>query len=38
MAGQAAPAEAIWKTLRQPESVAKALRGEAVPPPVFAKP
>jgi hypothetical protein len=35
MAGREVPAEAVWKALGKPELVAKALRGEAVPAPVF---
>jgi hypothetical protein len=35
MAAQAVSADAVWKVLRQPEAVAKAARGEAVPPPAF---
>jgi WD40 repeat protein len=37
MANQGVAAEAVWKALRQPEAVAKASRGETVPPPVFGK-
>jgi WD40 repeat protein len=37
MGGQAAPAEAVWKALGQPEAVAKAARGEAVAAPTFGK-
>ncbi len=37
MGGQAVPAEAVWKALGRPESVAKAARGEAVPAPTFGK-
>ncbi len=37
MGGQAVPAEAVWKALGRPESVAKAARGEAPPAPAFGK-
>ncbi len=37
MAGQAVASEGVWKALRQPDAVAKALRGEAVAAPAFAK-
>ncbi|MBY0527458.1 MAG: hypothetical protein K2R98_28940 [Gemmataceae bacterium] len=37
MGVQAVNAEAAWKALRQPESVAKAARGEALAPPFGAK-
>lgn len=36
-AGQAVAAEAVWKVLRQPEAVAKAVRGEVLPAPTFDK-
>lgn len=35
MAGQGVPGETVWKGLRQPETVAKALRGETVPAATF---
>jgi WD40 repeat protein len=37
MAGKPPPAEVVWKALRHPENVAKALRGESVPAPAFGK-
>jgi len=35
MAGQDVPAEMVWKALRQPDAVAKAVKGEMVAAPVF---
>jgi WD40 repeat protein len=35
MGGQSVPAEAVWKALGRPETVAKAARGEAPPAPAF---
>jgi WD40 repeat protein len=37
MNGQEAKAEAVWVALKQPQTVARALRGEAVAAPVFEK-
>jgi hypothetical protein len=37
MGGQSVPAEAVWKALGRPESVAKAVRGEAPAAPSFGK-
>jgi len=37
MAGQAVPAEAVWKALGRPEVVAKAARGETLAAPAFGK-
>jgi WD40 repeat protein len=37
MAGQPVQADNIWKALRQPDAVAKALRGERLAVPVFGK-
>jgi len=37
MGGKPVPGEPVWKTLRQAESVTKAVRGEAVTAPVFGK-
>jgi WD40 repeat protein len=37
MAGQAVPAETVWKALGKPDAVARAARGESVPPPTFDK-
>jgi WD40 repeat protein len=37
MAGQAVPAEAVWKALGRPDVVARAARGEAVSAPAFGK-
>jgi WD40 repeat protein len=37
MAGQAVPAEAVWKALGRPEVVAKAVRGEVPAAPTFGK-
>lgn len=35
--GQDAKADVVWKVLRQPANVARAMRGDAVPAPVFDK-
>ena len=35
LAGQELAAERVWQTVRQPEVVARALRGETVAPPKF---
>ncbi len=35
--GQEPKADAVWSVLRQPAQVARALRGEAVPAPIFVK-
>jgi WD40 repeat protein len=35
--GQEAGADAVWSTLRQPQSVARAMRSEVLTPPVFGK-
>src|SRR5262249_12118861 len=37
VAGQPVSAEAVWKSLQQPDLVAKAARGEAVAAPTFGK-
>jgi WD40 repeat protein len=37
MGSQAVAAEAVWKALGKPDLVARALRGETLPAPVFAK-
>jgi WD40 repeat protein len=37
MGGQEVTAERVWQALRQPDLVARALRGEAVPAPTFEK-
>ncbi|MCI0461851.1 MAG: hypothetical protein L0Z62_33285 [Gemmataceae bacterium] len=37
MAGQEVTGERVWSVLRQPDLVARALRGEAVPAPAFGK-
>jgi WD40 repeat protein len=37
LAGQATAGERVWKTVRQPEMVARALRGETVAAPKFLK-
>jgi hypothetical protein len=37
VAGQTVTTEAVWKVLRQPETVARAARGEAVAAPSFGK-
>jgi hypothetical protein len=37
MGGQAVAAEAVWKALGRPESVAKGVRGEALAAPAFGK-
>jgi Tol biopolymer transport system component len=37
MAGRVVPANNVWKTLRQPDAVAKALRGEKLAVPVLGK-
>jgi hypothetical protein len=37
MAGQAVPAEGVWKALRQPEAVVRTLRGDKIAGPVFGK-
>jgi Tol biopolymer transport system component len=37
MNGQAVDAAAVWKALDSADAVAKAVRGEAVPPPAFSK-
>ncbi len=37
MAGQHVTADPVWKALRQPEAVTKALRGEVLAAPVFGK-
>jgi WD40 repeat protein len=37
IAGKPLPADAVWKSLRSPDNVVKALRGESVPAPAFGK-
>lgn len=37
VSGQEAKVDAVWSVLRQPAQVARAIRGEAVPTPVFLK-
>ncbi len=37
MAGREVAADRVWEALRQPDLVARALRGEAVPAPRFGK-
>ena len=37
IAGKAVDAESVWKTLRQPEAVAKAAHGEKLESPIFGK-
>jgi WD40 repeat protein len=37
MGGKPVPPDPIWQALRQPDAVARTLRGEAVPPPAFGK-
>jgi hypothetical protein len=37
MAGQTIKAEPVWKALRQPDAVVKALRGEKLAAPSFSK-
>lgn len=37
MAGQPVPGDAVWKVLHQPDTVARAARGEAIAAPVFGK-
>jgi WD40 repeat protein len=37
MGGQPVPGESVWKALGNPDAVAKAVRGEALPAPVFGK-
>jgi WD40 repeat protein len=37
MAGRGLPAEAVWKALRRPDELVRALRGEAVAAPAFGK-